>query len=296
MRFTYRLDFEPASWDFMVWLIVARMAADCFSADKLEVNFIGRVEDRPDDMSRPMDQRRAIFENVIRPAVCLVGATEVVTDELGEYAPYFMRIVVEQHKRGLTIPRFIIPPDHAAKVMGYLNGRKPVVVTLREADYYPERNSNLEAWKAWAAECGEDVIFVRDTCKADEPFDGFETCPQASRDVLFRAALMDAAKANMFIGNGPSVLAIFGNRPFAFVKPLVPNLPTYKPGQIHWWRKKVGVDYGKQFPWSRADQRIIWEADNLEGIRRGWEAISQASKLIMPPVARYQSGERVLIG
>lgn len=284
MRFTYRLDYEPASWDFMVWLIIIRMAADYFSADKLEVNFVGNVEDRPDDMSRPMNTRRSIYQNVIKPAICLVGATEVKTDEPGEHASYFMRIVVDHYKRGFTIPKFTIPQDYAEKVSDYLKGRQPVVVTLREADYYPERNSNHDAWKTWAAECGEDVIFVRDTCKADEPFDDFEICPQASRDVLFRAALMDAAKANMIIGNGPCVLAIFGNRPFAFLKPLVPNLPTYKPGQMHWWRKKIGLDYGKQFPWSRADQRIIWEADNLEGIRRGWAEINQSPALGMKRV------------
>ena len=52
------------------------------------------------------------------------------------------------------------------------------------AEYWPRRNSDLDAWLAFGAELaarGKHVVFVRDTAKAHVPIDGWTTCPTASK-------------------------------------------------------------------------------------------------------------------
>src|SRR6185436_290868 len=114
---------------------------------------------------------------------------------------------------------------------------------------------------------GEDVIFVRDTAKADEPIEGIETSPRASRDFLYRAALMFSARANMFVANGPSLLAWYSDVPFLNFKLLCPEEPEWGPGKPAFWHRH-GMAPGDQLPWTAPTQRLVWEEDELKNIER----------------------------
>lgn len=271
---TYDLGKAPASWDFLNWLINAEIERRLNDGGPLRVRFVEGPKDgfRNDTMPRPTEQRRAIFENVMIPALRLIGAER--GNEDNQRAPsYTVGPMVTYAKRGIPIPKWEVPPEYMDQVSTWLAGRKPLVITLREATYFPERNSNMEAWKTFAKTCGEDVVFVRDTSKADVPLDGFETCPQASKDLLVRAALMAQAKCNLMVANGPIALAMFLVAPWLMFKPLTPNLPDYRPGQPEYW-ERLGIGHGGQIPWASEQQRIVWGDDTLENIESAWATLN----------------------
>jgi hypothetical protein len=269
----------PASWDFLQWLINAQIARLHFGHETLGVHFKPGPSDgfRNDNLARPLDQRIAILENVMRPALALVGAEEIDEGDPSDLM-YMTRFAVDYHKRGGKVPFYQVPQGALDEVAADLKGRSPLVITLREAKYWPERNSQLGEWVKFAQTCGDDVIFVRDTAKADEPIDGFETCPRASRDLLYRAALMQTARCNLFVANGPFILALYGQAPWLNFGALRPNL-EYSPGQPRWWEKNMGVQVGKQFPWATQDQRVIWGgSDTLENINTAWSVVKSLQR------------------
>ena len=291
MNFLYDRSKYPSSYDFLQWLVNAEIANTYAGAKSGDLKVVFKGEHREDGLARPVEQRQAMFEHVMRPAISTMAAEEVPYQEGMELAndvPYLTRFVVDHvvHNGG-DVPYFRVPLQAAREAQEYLKGRKPVVITLREASYYPTRNSNLEAWKEFARTCGEDVIFVRDTSKADEPLDGFETCPRASKDLWFRLALMHLARCNLMVGNGPWVLTLYSPSPWLCFGQLHPEIPDYKPGHPDWWANQMGVPEGGQFPWSHENQRLIWRDDSLESIRDAW---AQYLPVIDNPPA-YKLGE-----
>jgi hypothetical protein len=264
MNFTYDLSTKPASWDFLQWLINARLIA----GGKFGVRFEGDLNGG--GMARPMDQRHAIFQNVMRPALELIGATEVDEGMDGKFT-YLVNLAVSAHKNNMPIPRWTIPTEAMEEVQHDLKGRRPVVITLREASYYPERNSNLPAWRDFAKTCDEDVIFVRDTAMADRIIGwGAETSPKASKELLYRAALMSLAKCNLLVANGPVTLAWYLDAPWLCFGTIREDMPHYAPAQPSWW-KKLGCPVGEQFPWLSPQQKFTWNRDTLENIQEAYE-------------------------
>jgi hypothetical protein len=262
MNFAYDLSKKPASWDFLQWLINARIQA----GGKFGVHFAGELNGG--GMARPMDQRRAIFKNVMRPALSLIGATEVDEGIEGKFT-YLVNLAVSAHKAHMQIPKWTIPTEVLQEVQHDLRGRRPLVITLREASYYPERNSYVPAWFDFARSCGEDVIFVRDTSAANEPFP-WETSYKASKELLYRAALMSLAKCNLLVANGPVTLAWYLDAPWLCFGTIREDMPHYAPGQPSWWAK-LGCPVGSQFPWSTPKQRFTWNRDTLENIHEAYE-------------------------
>jgi hypothetical protein len=151
-----------------------------------------------------------------------------------------------------------------------------VTITLRESSYWTHRNSNLAAWVQFAIDlkkAGERVIFVRDTEKADEQIDGFETCPIASSNILARFALYENSKANLFVSNGPATLALYGSKPWLQFTPVEKDGAPFMGNTPKFWRDSMGVPVGEQYPWSANNQRIVWlyEPETYEGIKWAYD-------------------------
>lgn len=277
MNIVYDLGKCPASWDFLQFLINYKLAMAAQGIAKFNVCFVPGPSEgfRSDSVARPTEARKAILNNVMRPALRLVGAEEV---EYGEELPlhYLTRYAVQWAKNGVTIPHFDIPQEFTDEVERDYGKRKPLLITLREADYYPLRNSKLRDWKKFARRCGEDVIFVRDTAKADEPIEGYETCPRAAKDFLYRAALMRKAKCNMLMEAGPRMLALYSPTPWITFGGIRPDMPDWSPGRPDWWAKQIGVPMGSQFPWATKTQRIFWGDDSLENLEMAWRQMSSS--------------------
>ncbi len=234
----------------------------------LKVGFLdGREED---DTPENFSKRRAMFKNVLLPLVGMFGAVHEDSAIYGRrYNTYSLRPIVESYLKGEKVPKL------KSKLEAQFHGNPPVTITLREADRWPHRNSNLEAWMKFARYLegkGERVIFVRDTAKADEPLDGFTTYKPAAIDLNARLALYQSAKANLFVSNGPWTLALFGNVPWlmfveiSLAQPFHANFPN-------WWRQHHGIAEGQQFPWCTPQQRIMWKTDSYENMVKAWEEL-----------------------
>ena len=115
------------------------------------------------------------------------------------------------------------------------------------------------------------MVFVRDTEKAGEPLEDFEVHPQASTDILQRAALYQAAKSNLFISNGPVSLALFSERPWMqFIK--VNDEGTYLPNTSAFWKDEHGIEVGSQYPWAADNQQVVWMEPKLNNLLDAWSA------------------------
>lgn len=267
----------PLSFDFLAWMVDAEMTRVRTGAPfPLKVHFwFGK--DNVDDPRLTSDSapglglpaRKIMLENVCRPMLKLIGAVEDLKAIGGWFtAVCTTRGVVEAAKAGEPVPKFKspLPPP----IFGQY-----VTITLREAVDWPHRNSNIDAWMKFAFYLrgeGERVIFVRETGEADVTLDAFGTSPKASKDLLYRMALYNGARANLFVSNGPASLAWFSDKPWLmFTEVEQEGLETtYKPNTPKAWRENMGIEVGQQWPWSKPNQRIIWQKDDYETIVEAW--------------------------
>jgi hypothetical protein len=208
-----------------------------------------------------------------------------------------MRDIVALHRGGIGVPQVVVPDWAMREVLQHLEGRHPVVLTLRECEHQTARNSNYPAWRdfgRWLEERGERVIMVRDTRFADQVFNTpgmLTTYPEASRDLHIRAALYGQAKMNFFVSNGPWTLACFSDWPWCmFVR--VEEGEAAEVNQPWYWRDYMGVDQEGQLPWQTPHQRIMYEPDTFENLKRAWERLpwpmataQHSAKTIPVPVA-----------
>lgn len=283
-RVCYDVSKGPACYDFIAWLMIAEMNRR--RADKanpgsapfpLKVGF--KMLDTPEEREKHEKLRAGFYEHVIRPSLAFVGAVE---DPASCDAPvldrYTIAPVVEFSKAGEDVPVLQPSTDAVEAIREYLgNGGSPITITLREAPYWEYRNSNIPEWIKVAEHLeskGERVIFIRDTAKAMEPIPGHETCPAASLDLDTRLALYEAAKCNLFVSNGPWMLGLHGTRPWLmFVEPNA--MSPFFPETPQFWTQWHGISpaLNEQFPWCRADQRIVWKRDNADTIIKAWEEL-----------------------
>lgn len=273
----FDLNYFAASYQFLQFLINAELNKP--HGHQLVVGVrSGPQGFRVSKGGRSADDSQALLENVMLPAIALIGGIFPNEGEEAMCSPsQYYPEVIEAAKQGRKIPKFTVPDYYMDRAARWLNGRKPIVITLRECHYWPHRNSNLEAWLKFAFErkkAGEDVVFVRDTHKANDQLGSIETCPLASKDILFRAALMQSAKANLHVANGPCMLSFYSDVPFLNFKQLCPEHPEYRPGQPEWWRAN-GLEVGEQFPWSSPTQRLTWTDDSYDNIVRKWEELKE---------------------
>jgi len=262
---TYNFTNGPASYDVFPWLIEAEMRRIREGGPApLKVHWwMGNDNGGLDGGGL----RKQIFENVMRPALALVGAVE--TDRIGYCPDRFTSIgVVMAAKAGEAVPKLRVPEDARFAGRGY------VTITLREMKGYDHRNSNMGAWLKFARYLkgrGERVIFIRDTAKADERLPGFETNAQAARDLYHRLALYESAKCNLFTTNGPTLLGVYGDRPYLIFLKLVPEDHPCYADRASFLLSAHGLAVGDQYPWAAPDQRLVWAKDDYDEIVRAWE-------------------------
>ncbi len=153
-----------------------------------------------------------------------------------------------------------------------------ITITLREASYWPTRNSNVQEWKKAALKImnhGYDVVFVRDTAKAEETMDPFPINPAASVDLEHRAALYRSAYCNMFVSNGPAYFAMVLDAPAIILRPCNDELGSC-------YSRNYMRDRGlsDQLPNCPPHQRIVWEDDNYYNIVTAFEQWNRRQMVI----------------
>jgi hypothetical protein len=185
------------------------------------------------------------------------------------------REVCEAARKGVKVlPMLRATPQALVYVRQFLapraKGRRVVVINLRRYGYMPPRNSNDDAWIAFAKSLDPQKwlpVFVLDTDTAHDlrspQLDGFVICEAAAWNVEIRAALYELADLTMAIAQGPMELCWLNDRcRYAmFVKPN--SAPQTSEGVI----TSHGFEMNTSPPYAVSGQRWIWDTDDLSVIR-----------------------------
>jgi hypothetical protein len=202
-----------------------------------------------------------------------------------DYRSYLPRqpasYVVHEHARqGTSIFPMFRATDRAREfVAAFLAsvapGRKPIVITLRNYAYEPERNSRVEDWRRFATGIDGDIfapIFVPDTETAMDrknlDIGGHITCEAACWDLEIRMALYEAAWLNMAVMHGPMELCWFNES--------VRYLIFFEIGRTAVSSTEFLTEAGHppfaDLTFAKPYQRIVWEGDHLPVLEREFQA------------------------
>lgn len=258
-------------FDFISWLVDAEMRRIRLKAPApLRVGFWCGWEQGIDSNT---EKRAHWLKHVFRPALQLIGAVE---DERAIYAhrsgTLTRKPITVAANNGEEVPKLTAFASKPAVL------KSSVTITLREASYWPHRNSDLREWHRFAiklAQEGYRVIFIRDTAMAHEAIAGFETDPLASIDLIRRMKVYETAQINLFVANGPCELALFSDRPWLCFTPIEDEDSGYRPNTPKFWEEDHGIKVHEQFPWSGPAQRIVWEYPTYDALCRAWDGVKE---------------------
>lgn len=273
----YNVAGMPISYDFMCWLINREMQRRQANAPApLKVGFWFGWDGKS---GLETEYRKNMFSHVVHPLLRCIGAVEdpVAVGGIYDHKDLFAPMLdLVRACRGIAkFPR-LKPSEKVEHAMRKtLDGKRPVTITLRESDHWRFRNSNKPAWIAFANDLkkkGKQVIFLRDTARAEEEIEGHDIFPQASYDLEIRLALYEQAEANLFISNGPCGLAWAGSRPYLIFQPMDEDC-AHAASTSRWWAEYADMKPGDQYPWALRGQRLVWELDTYQNISRAWEEL-----------------------
>jgi hypothetical protein len=153
-----------------------------------------------------------------------------------------------------------------------LSGRKLITITVRDYLFMPARNSNVEAWAAFAKRLDSAKyfpVFILDTERTLDPLPdallGSEVLREASWNVWLRMALYETSYLNLGVNNGPLFMCMMNTLTRVLIfKILTPSVPQTTDELM----SKLGFTIGGQVPFATPFQRLVWEEDDLETIER----------------------------
>lgn len=134
--------------------------------------------------------------------------------------------------------------------------REYVTITIRKQPRNMERNSNVEEWMQFKKhlEQWHKVILIWDS--EDKQQIGHK---EAANNILVRMSLYEGAKMNYFVPNGPAALCWYSDAPYMTFK-------MNKCDQEH--MKKIKMSPGSQIAWANENQKLIWEDDTFENMKK----------------------------
>ncbi|MFH1027058.1 MAG: tetratricopeptide repeat protein, partial [Pseudomonadota bacterium] len=152
-----------------------------------------------------------------------------------------------------------------------LSNKRLIVVTIREAIFCSERNSNIPAWIALAEDlrtAGYGVIIIPDTDTALTGTSLLDNCTLpvnvlAAFNLYIRLAFYQRAYLNLFAHGGAAQLAMLGARTRYIVFFLVQQ-PSESTAST--FLANLGFRFGQQTPYPF--QRAIDQSDTLENMQR----------------------------
>lgn len=267
----YDLSVSPPTYDFISFLLGAELWRLRMNLTALDIRILAGPEQgfRRDNLPPfTAAERRAMLDNIVLPAAWLLPSVASIA-ECEDVAP-------AQPSIGWRDPRYGLHVMVAAAAKNCYPLAPPLservrhkapyaTITLREASYWPERNSTIGEWLKVAAALERrklQPIFVRDTARAGDQVATFATDVRASRDVSWRAALYAGAALNLFVGNGPAWVSWFMGAPTLICKLVSRESPSQSASTF----VGAGLKPGTQPANARAWQALLWEDDRADKI------------------------------
>ncbi len=303
----YDLEICPMSFDFCCFLALAELARRRQALDHLHIVIVPSAETkfRDDGTAYTLSNKAWRLHNILLASCALIDTPVSVTvchrrseanfvDSIAEdrlfpagytlaepTADFLWSGISTAAACGEDLPSFRSSDAATAQIRDWIAGRSGgkhiVTITLRESTNVPSRNSDLDAWGAFARQIDPEKylpVVIRDTQEANRPtppaLNGIVQCNMASLHLDLRLALYEQSYLNLFVMNGPSILCSLnpGIRYLMF-KLLTPDSLNTTP--IYY--ASIGLDPGGQYPHATPYQRLVWEPDNLDVIEREFSAM-----------------------
>ena len=210
-------------------------------------------------------------------AILVAGRNETYPSDYRVYLPRqpAKKDIFERARAGLSIWPMLRATDAGKRfVADFLarqaKGRKAVVVTLRNHDYSPERNSRTADWVAFANSldpAGFVPIFVHDTetsmRASPADFGQHVVCHAASWNLEIRMALYEVAWLNMALMHGPMELCWYNEQARYVLFMTVGNRAAVNSeASLIANGHRLGID----LEFAKPHQRIVWKRDDLPAL------------------------------
>ena len=199
------------------------------------------------------------------------------------YHPYN---VVRQGFRPPESPEAFFPmlvvPETAKRLVGeYLQRFQPkkiVTITLREHNYIPERNSNIEQWLRFADSVSDEyqIIFIPDAYNYSSPYrekiKEFEVLDTACWNIPIRAAIYEASWMNLGVVAGPLMVSLYlekANTLFFY------NIYSYPESYRKDIQNYYGDKEGEKRPYLRFNNHYVFMEDDFDNISSEFKKLNQ---------------------
>lgn len=291
----YDLSKSPASYDFLTFLTLAR--ATVAPGGHLDVHFVpGPNDGFRDSVLPPNDtaMHQRMFDNICIPACRLFPNTRAAsygnldlnirpTDGSQVFPDGYTsenrirfysytnisRLVAADEPIPSIVPSKALMDEIRAKYAD----KRIVTITLRNAPYHPDRNSDLQSWSKfshWLIDEGYHPVMIPDA------WTPAASGVRASNDLEYRAALYEVAECNMGINGGAMTLASWNCRTrYANMKTRVDSCSSTTAE----WFEQFGMRDGDSWPHAMPAQRMIWKDDTLENIIETFESVMAQPKV-----------------
>ena len=158
--------------------------------------------------------------------------------------------------------------------------KKPIVITLREHHYQPERNSDIRETTAFLSslDAGEYApVIIRDheasLGEVPEEIQQFTICPFAPWNIDFRTALYELAYIAMFINNGPWLLGVLNDAVNCVVTKLATDEVAVSSRK---WLSEQGFIPDQKPSFLGPHQTVLWNRDRQTNLQHGFDEVKAA--------------------
>jgi hypothetical protein len=310
LQFIYDLSVSPITFDFASYLAAAEVERRLRGFDGINVFFVmeprqGVREEAPDyEAVVSRDARLWRVRHMLLPMLGFLSsvrgvslcashgqARALISSDQRRIYPSDYRVslprnpdkwVIHEHaRRGVPIwPMFRATQHSRRLVREFLEreakGRRPIVITLRNYPYTPQRNSRNSDWLAFADSLDLQryaPIFVHDAETVMQPppadFSRHIVFDAASVNLEIRMALYEAAWLNMALMAGPTELCWYNEQARYVLFIAVGSAAVQTEAALVRNGHRVGfdLDFAKQY------QRIVWQIDEFNTLRREFLAM-----------------------
>lgn len=270
----YDLSVSPPTFDFLPFLTEAERHRKDNGYDRMDVVFMPgpMFGFRDDNLPPDVVERESMLNRICVPACRFVKSvrnvsvlktrTEIEGDtfpvgwEMNKPLSYYGVKFLKDGNRVLTAS------DAAKREIRSRFPQRYATITLRQSDYWPERNSNMTAWNAaglYLKGIGIQPIYVPDT--HGDVWGGMTAYTPAAWDLDLRLALYEGAVLNLGVANGPLALCMLSDAKYMMWKLIDPSgkAPAHRESFYNAHGINVGDDFGP-------NGRLIWEDDSRESV------------------------------
>jgi len=266
----YDLSSSPPTYEFVTFLAEAEKYRAENGYSRMDVIFQPGPKDgfRNDNLPPDSAERSAMLRRICIPACWLTGTVRDVSvlsvrkNIDGDVFPvgwsnehpkshYGVRYIKDGH-------RCLKATEASKREIKRRFSGPYATITIRQAEYWPKRNSDFDACMAaakWFMGHGIAPVIIPDT--HGDQLHGFHNFREAALDIDLRMAAYEGAAMNIGVTNGPMVMCMLSNAPYMVFK-IIAN--DESPANKAEFLAAHGINVGDQFS---VNGRTIW-ADDTE--------------------------------